>query len=72
MSRTEDAFLSKVDNATTFKTQGQSIEYMGGNYQLRLRWQDMDWTMLSPVAPENRTDVTVYVNADRVINIGEK
>lgn len=72
MFRPEDAFLSKADNTMTFQTQVKSIEYMGGTYQLRLQWQDMYWTVFSPIAPEKRTDVTIYVNADRIINIGEK
>lgn len=72
MFRPEDACLYEADNTKAFQTRLKSIEYMGGTYQLRLQWQDMDWTLFSTVLPANKTDVTIYVKADRIINIGEK
>ncbi len=72
MFRPEKASLKEFSNALNFTAEVTSVQFLGNTYQVHLRYQKYNWLIYSPAKLLPGMKVTIYINADDIIQIRGK
>lgn len=69
MFRPETASTRFSQQAQRFDTQVLSAQFLGGSYQLRLKYQDEIWVLPSAEKVSTGTDFPVYIDKRNMITL---
>ena len=67
MFRPEAASLKKTEGCRTYPAVVTGVQFLGENYQLFLDAGGKQWTMESPEKYQTGTNVSVYINEDKIV-----
>lgn len=69
MFRPEKASVIENDNSEKFDVTILSTQFLGNTYQLRSRYNENDWTILSSEKMPIGTKIPVYIKSNDIINV---
>lgn len=69
MFRPETASMQFSEQAQRFDTQVLSTQFLGGSYQLRLKYQDEIWVLPSAEKLSTGTELPVYIDKRNIITL---
>lgn len=67
--RPEKGHLKPQPGDTSYSATVVSSKFQGENYRIRLRQQNQDWTILSPMPLPAGKEIRVYVGPEAIINV---
>ena len=72
MFRPEAATQTPVDGALHFELPVQSVQYLGGDYEITVPYQNVIWTLRSRQKAKPGEMLSVYIDSDQVITFQKK
>ena len=67
--RPELASLERTEDAIAFPVQVTSVQFLGNTYQIRLKYGQEDWLILSPKRMSVGTELSIYIDKNNIINL---